>query len=104
AGPGPAWGRTAGPGTLARLFRAVKPGWLRSLPQLPSARARESLENGKDSRARIAPRRPRDEGGTMSGRVPLLALGTALALLLWVPAAAASPAQLVGVPAWDIVP
>ena len=40
----------------------------------------------------------------MSGRVPLLALGTALALLLWVPAAAASPAQLLGLPAWDVVP
>ena len=40
----------------------------------------------------------------MSGRVPLLALGTALALLLWVPAAAASPAQLVGLSAWDVVP
>src|SRR5436309_15373844 len=76
AGPRPAWGRTAGPGTLARLFRAVKPGWLRSIPHLLSARAREPLENGKDSRARIAPSAPQDEGGTMSGRVPLLALGT----------------------------
>src|SRR6266516_330994 len=40
----------------------------------------------------------------MPRRVPLLALTTALALTLWAPAAAASPAQLVGLPAWDVVP